>query len=142
MYLYRNNPLNARIVNKDILNNSISDFLGADFTVNQPASNIVEMEDKFLIELAVPGLSKEDFHVKLDKNYLIISSEKTKAEVVNEEKFTRKEFNYDSFKRSFMLPKSVNKEEISAEYVNGILSVSLLKREEEKEKDAIEIKIQ
>ena len=137
MYL-RKYPTNRRSFINDFANRSVADVVGRDFTVNQPSVNIVEEADQHLIHLAAPGLTKEDFKIKIDKDHLIISSEKEQTEAG---KFTRKEFNYSSFKRSFYLPKEVNKDGISAEYNNGILSVTLVKKEEAKEKDPVTIEI-
>ncbi len=141
MHFRRSNPFKLSVFADDIFNKSISDFLGSDHTLNQPASNIVELNDRFTIDLAAPGLTKEDFNIKLDKNYLIVSSEKKSEAESGEGKFTRKEFNYSSFKRSFLLPKEANQQEISASYNNGVLSITLLKKEEEQEKGAVEIEI-
>ena len=137
MYL-RKYPINRRSLINDFANRSVADVVGRDFTVNQPSVNIVEEADQHLIHLAAPGLTKEDFIIKIDKDHLVISSEKEQNETG---KFTRKEFNYSSFKRSFYLPKEINKDGISAEYNNGILNVTLLKKEEAKEKDPVTIEI-
>jgi len=97
-----------------------------------PATNIVENEDSFELELAVPGLNKEDFRIDIENNTLTISSEKKEEKEVKEKNYTRKEFAHGSFSRSFVLPKSVNTEKISAEYKNGILVMNIPKKEEEK----------
>lgn len=143
MYYTKGNPFNYRKFGNEIFNRSISDFLGADTTLNLPASNIVEESDRYILELAAPGLEKENFKITLGKNYITISAdtEEVKNENGEEGKFTRREYNYRKFKRSFMLPKMVNKEEISASYANGILAVTLLKKEEAKEKDPVVIEI-
>lgn len=96
-----------------------------------PSVNIVESKDAFEIELAVPGMSKDDFGINLENNVLTISSEKEMKDV-NERNFTRREFAYGSFSRSFTLPKTVDSEKINADYLNGILKVSLPKKEEVK----------
>ncbi len=96
-----------------------------------PASNIKESDENYTIELAVPGLDKGDFKIKLEKQLLTISSEKKDQKNNESEKYTRKEFQYSSFKRSWNLPESVNTEAISASYNNGILSVVLPKKQEE-----------
>ncbi|WP_454244324.1 Hsp20/alpha crystallin family protein [Psychroflexus sp. MBR-150] len=97
-----------------------------------PAVNIEEKEDKYSLELAAPGKSKKDFNIELDNDLLIISSE-TKDEKETEDKnFTRREFSYESFKRSFTLPDTVDANKIKANYKNGILYLDLPKREEAK----------
>jgi HSP20 family protein len=106
-----------------------------------PAANITEHEGEFQLELAVPGMNKEDFKIDVENNLLTISSEK---EMQNEEKdknYTRREFVYGSFSRSFTLPKSVNSDSIEATYKNGILQIVLPKKEEEKVKVKKEIAI-
>lgn len=100
-----------------------------------PSVNIIEKEDSFHIELAAPGLKNEDFKVNVHENVLTISVEK--KEETNEEKdnYTRKEFNYTSFKRSFTLPKTVDSDKIEATYTDGILQLTLPKKEEAKPKE-------
>jgi len=100
---------------------------------NIPAVNVKETENSFLVEVAAPGKKKEDFKIELNHNLLSISSE-TKEEHKSEEKekFTRREFSYSSFKRSFTLPDSIDNSKIKANYENGVLKIELPKREEAK----------
>jgi HSP20 family protein len=100
--------------------------------LNVPAVNITEEKDDFKVSLAVPGMKKEDFNIDIEGNMLTISSEKEEAKEEKEKKFTRKEYNYSSFSRSFTLPEDVNKEKIEARYENGVLILSLPKKEEAK----------
>jgi len=94
--------------------------------------NIRETEKEYVLELVAPGMNKEDFSVKIDDNLLTISAEK-KEEVSNEgEKFVHKEFKFQSFKRSFTLDEKINADAISAQYVNGVLTLNLPKKEEVK----------
>ena len=83
-------------------------------------------------QLAAPGLQKSDFNINIENDYLVISAEKKteKEETGNEGKFTRREFNYSSFKRSFQLDENINREGIAASYENGVLSITLPKKEE------------
>lgn len=108
-----------------------------------PAVNVKEDDGTFSLEVAAPGLNKEDFKVKVDKDILTISSEvENKTEDTDSAgKYTRKEFSYRSFQRSFTLPESVDGDGINAKYENGVLHVSLPKREEAKVKPAREIEI-
>lgn len=106
-----------------------------------PAVNVFEGKDDYRIEVAAPGLSKEDFKVSLDNDELTISSEKESTNESKEENVLRKEFNYNSFKRIFTLPDSVQGEKIKASHKNGILTVTVPKREEAKVKPVKEIKI-
>jgi HSP20 family protein len=108
---------------------------------NFPPANVQEHTDGYMIELAAPGRSKEDFTVKANQGILEISS---KTENKSEEKtdnFTRREFSLASFTRTFHLPESVNTENIGAEYKDGILRIALPKREEAKAQAPREIKI-
>ena len=94
--------------------------------------NIRETEKEYVLELLAPGFKKEDFAVNLHDNLLTISAEK-KEEALNEgEKHIRKEFKFQSFKRSFTLDEKINADAISAEYVNGVLTLNLPKKEEVK----------
>jgi HSP20 family protein len=108
-----------------------------------PAVNVTDNKENYIVSLAAPGLKKEDFRVDVEGNMLTISSEKEENKEQKEEKFTRKEYNYSSFSRSFSIPDEVNKEKIDATYKDGILMLTLPKFQEVK-KDAsakhIEIK--
>lgn len=106
----------------------------------RPAVNIKENETGYSLELAAPGFEKEDFKIDLDHDLLSISVEKENKTEEEKDGYTRREFNYSSFKRSFTLPESVDREKIQASYTNGILSVALPKKEQElKLKRAISI---
>ena len=106
------------------------------FGSTTPAVNIKETKDGFEVDVAVPGKSKEDFKIELNEDVLTISSEdKTeKEETTNDGRYTRREFSYASFKRSFHLPESVAQDKIEATYNNGVLEVVVPKKEEEKTK--------
>jgi len=108
-----------------------------------PAVNIKENDNEYNIEMAAPGLKKENFKINYDKGRLMISSEKKdQKEEKDESKITRREFCYQCFKRSFTIPEDeVNIDKISAKYENGILQISLPKREEAKPQPAKEIEI-
>ena len=108
-----------------------------------PAVNIRENDDQFTVEVAVPGMEKEDFQIDLDNNILTISSEKKTENEETNDKYTRREYSYQSFKRSFTLPKNVvDSDKIAATYKNGELVIAIPKREEAKPKPArlIEVK--
>ena len=113
-----------------ILNRSISEMVGSDFTLSIPSANVVEHDDNFQIILAVPGLEKSDFSISVDKkNQLIVSAEKKIRYFRKEPPSKRKEFNYSSFKRNFTLPETVDNNRIKAEYTDGMLTLTLLKKE-------------
>ncbi|HPE43117.1 MAG TPA: Hsp20/alpha crystallin family protein [Bacteroidales bacterium] len=97
-----------------------------------PAVNIRENEEGFVLEMAAPGIQKSDFKINLDNNVLTLSAEKQEEKEENTERFNRREFNYGSFCRSFSLPKTINLDKIKADYKDGILLVSLPKREDAK----------
>ena len=97
-----------------------------------PSVNIRESEDSFMLDLAAPGMKKEDFNINLDNNVLTISTEVKSEDEEKNEKYTRREFSYSSFCRSFSLPKSVDLDKIKADYSDGILNLTLPKREESK----------
>jgi len=99
-----------------------------------PAVNIVENNNEFVIEVAAPGMEKNDFKIELNRSLLTISSEKDEKKEVNDEKVLRREFTYSTFKRSFTLPQTVEPEKISATYKEGILLVTIPKKDESKEK--------
>jgi HSP20 family protein len=108
--------------------NELPAVAGKDWS-NLPPVNIVESKDAYELELSVPGRNKEDFHVNVEKGLLTISFEK-KEEVKNEDiKTVRKEFGYQSFKRSFSLDDKIDTEKIQAKYENGILKFLLPKKE-------------
>jgi HSP20 family protein len=112
-------------------------------SVSVPAVNIRETEDGFNVEMAVPGMKKEDFKVDLDQNLLTISAEE-KSENSDKDtngKYTRREFNYRSFKRVFTLPETANADKIHASYEDGVLAISIPKKEEAKPKPAKMIEI-
>lgn len=110
------------------------DWLGGveNFGGNLPAVNLKETDTDYAIELAAPGKKKEDFNIEIDHNVLAISSESKNQseEKDNVGKYTRREFNYSAFRRTFTLPESVNLEDINATYENGVLHVTLPKKQE------------
>ena len=110
-------------------------------TMNIPAVNITETKDDFQVVLAVPGMKKDDFKIDVEGNMLTISSENEETREEKDKKFTRKEYNYSSFSRSFTLPDEVNKEKIEAKYEEGVLKISLPRREEAKKNIAKHIAV-
>lgn len=127
-----------------LFNTTLADAMGTDFTVSSPSVNVEEHDTHFLMALAAPGLEKGDFNINVENNYLTISAEKkSESEESKEGKFTRREFNYSSFKRSFQLDENIKQEGITATYENGVLNITLPKKEENWKKPSattIEIK--
>ena len=120
-------------VDNDVLNWPKHIYSANNVTI--PAVNIKEGAEEFEVNIAAPGLTKSDFKIELNNDLLTISSEKKdEKEVRNGEQFTRKEFSYQSFTRSFTLPHSVDGENIGAKYENGILNLVIPKKEEAKPK--------
>ncbi|MBS1741896.1 MAG: Hsp20/alpha crystallin family protein [Bacteroidetes bacterium] len=105
-------------------------FMGR--TMNIPAVNITENKNEFEVALAAPGMKKSDFKIGVEGNMLTISSEKEESTEEKDKKFTRKEYNYSSFSRSFTLPEEINKEKIDARYEDGVLKICLPRKEEAK----------
>jgi len=97
-----------------------------------PAANISETADHFHVELAAPGLKKEDFKLKLEKDVLTVSVEQLNQNDQQERSYAKREFSYSSFVRAFTLPESANTESIQAKYNDGILCIDIPKREEAK----------
>jgi HSP20 family protein len=126
---------------RGIFNDDFGFFLKPVNSFNAPAVNVVENKDHYKVEMAAPGFSKDDFNVKVENNLLTLSGEKKSDVNKDDEKFTLKEFSHTSFSRSFTLPESVDSSRISGEYSDGILKVFIPKKEEAKDKGAVEIKI-
>lgn len=133
------------------ISNIFDDFFGGDFFPNPvpqnrrtvPAVNVKENEDEYFIEVAAPGMNKDDFKVEVNNNVLTISCEQEEKKEENGKGYTRREFCYSAFRRSFAIPRNeVDESKINASYKDGILQITLHKREEVKPKPSrmIEIK--
>ena len=109
---------------------SLIDDKSPSHSSTMPAVNIKELDSQFEIELAVPGIQKEDFAIEVEEGILSISSTQEEEQVNEKGKFTRREFSYNSFRRSFTLPDSVDPTKIDASYSNGVLRVLLPKHKE------------
>ncbi|MES2427127.1 MAG: Hsp20/alpha crystallin family protein [Bacteroidota bacterium] len=112
-----------------LLNDS---YLSEKIATRTPAVNIAETDNQFEIDLAVPGLSKEDIKINLDKNVLSVSADKKTETVDENKKFTKREYSFNSFSRSFNLPESADQSKIEADYTAGILKLTIAKKEEAK----------
>ena len=107
----------------------------------KPAVNIREDDKNYVLDFAIPGIDKKDLKIDMNEDTLTISSETKNETEENKEDYRRKEFSYTSFSRSFYIPENVNREKIEANYKDGILTVSLPKHEEEKNKITRKIEI-
>jgi HSP20 family protein len=135
-------PANNRFFFDDFFG---KEFFKTDFVKSNPAVNVKEDESQYSLELAAPGLQKEDFKVELQEGVLAVSAERKTETTEGDSKsnYTRKEFSYHSFKRSFSLDtETIDAESIAARYENGVLHVSIPKKakvEEEKKSKTISI---
>jgi HSP20 family protein len=130
-----------RFFENDFFDWSNKNFSNTNTTL--PAVNIKADENGYEVEMSAPGFDKNDFKIEINNNVLCISSEKeVENEIKEGQTFTRREFSYQSFSRSFTLPDSVESDKINARYDNGILKVHIPKKEEAKPKPAklIEVK--
>lgn len=122
----------------NLFNTTLSDVIGSDFALANPSVNIVEHEKHFTLDLAAPGLEKKDFNINIEDDHLVISAEKkSENEETEKGKFTRREFNYSVFKRSFYLDDTIHREGIHAAYENGVLRITLPKKEEILKKSSV-----
>ena len=130
-----------RMFEGDLMDWNTWNFAGTNSTM--PAVNVKENDNEYSIEVAAPGLSKKDFKVNYENGRLTISSEKKdEREEKDGDRITRREFSYRSFQRSFTVPEEVvDAEKIDAKYTDGILYLTLPKREEAKPRPARQIKI-
>ncbi|MHA7056371.1 Hsp20/alpha crystallin family protein [Aquimarina sp. M1] len=106
-----------------------------------PKVNIRETKNAYFVDMAVPGLKKSDFHIDLDNQILSISTETKDSDGSNGDQYTRREFGYASFKRSFSIPETIMEDKIEAAYSDGVLSIHLPKKEEAIQKPPRSIKI-
>lgn len=121
------NPFN------DLIESFFSDsYISDRITSKVPAVNIFETENEYHIELAAPGLKKEDFKINLDKNMLNISVEKRQETSEEDKRYNRREYSYTSFVRSFALPDTADDGRIDAQYHDGVLDIKVAKKEEAK----------
>ena len=127
---------------RDLFDWDVQNYSGTNTTI--PAVNVIESNDSFTVEMAAPGMTKKDFNIELENEILKISSEKeTSDELQEDDRYTRREFSYQSFVRTFHLPKSVvYVSKIHAKYENGVLRILIPKREEAKSLPPRKIAIQ
>lgn len=130
---FNNRTRNTAPYFNNVFDSLFSDAVTKNKMVSQsPNVNIYESETAYVIELAAPGLKKEDFQISLKKDTLAVWSEVKKDETQSAKDFTRKEFDYSSFARSFNLPDTADGDNITAEYKDGILNISISKKDDAK----------
>ena len=131
------NPLSDMVNN--LFDNDLGDFFGKRFS--DPAANIIESNEAFMLDVAAPGMKKDDFKINLENNILNISAEFEDQKREEGRNYTRKEFYYGSFNRAFTLPKTIDLESIKADYEDGILKITLPKKQDANVDIKKEIKI-
>ena len=132
-------PNNLADVFQNFFDSDFNDFFSR--RMSDPAANILESPEAFQLELAAPGMNKDDFKIHLENNILTVSADMEDEKREEGKNYTRKEFYYGSFSRSFTLPKIIDFDKIKADYDNGVLKVLLPKKEEAKLEVKKEIKI-
>jgi|SRR5687767_3494333 len=130
MLVVKNKKMNYPSVFDHLFNQELNSILGMDTQSQSPLVNIHEDETAYYVELAVPGISKDDISVKVEKNKLILSASTKKENETSKVNFLKKEFSYEHFNRSFTIPELADVSAIKAAYENGVLKVSLPKKPE------------
>lgn len=136
MTYFKLNPARRDLVNLfDVMDSVLGGKDMFELSRNQktitPAVNVKETKEGYTLELVAPGIAKEDLRIEVVKNLLTISYEEQEEKEETSDKYLRKEFGYRSFKRSFTLPELANKEDITASYAHGVLSLYIAKKEVE-----------
>ncbi|MFN8153021.1 MAG: Hsp20/alpha crystallin family protein [Bacteroidia bacterium] len=131
----KESPARTILNSVDLFNDFFNDFASPEFRKwSSPAVNISETDQAYKLQLAVPGLKKEDFKIAIEENTLVVSAEQKKEAAETTEKYTRKEFSFSSFTRRFNLPENVDQSGIAAGYEQGVMMITLPKKSEEKPK--------
>ncbi|MFV0391590.1 MAG: Hsp20/alpha crystallin family protein [Paludibacteraceae bacterium] len=138
---FTGNPFVDRFFDNDLMDWRTKNFSKTNTTL--PSVNVKENDNEFSIDVAVPGFDKNDFKIEVNNDVLTISSEKQEESEARDEKvhYSKREFSYQAFTRSFTLPDIADGDRVSAGYNNGILAVSIPKKEEAKPKAARTIEI-
>lgn len=112
----------------DFWKTGFADWAGGSWLATQPAVNIVEKADGFRVEIAAPGLAKEDFNINVEDNVLKISAKKESKKEEEGEMFHRREFSFNSFEHAFRLPNTIDADKLKATFKDGVLSIELPKK--------------
>ncbi len=144
---FKNSDYSDRnLLRPSVLGSFVNDFMNSDLMErnlfqSSPAVNITETNDKFIVEIAAPGMKKEDFKIEVENKVLNIRAEKKDEKNEVNSRFIRREFSYSMFERSFTLPENVSNEAIAAEYEHGVLKLHIPKKDDAKQKPVREIAI-
>lgn len=133
---FNNNPLFKR----DVFDFDM-DMPPSRLGINIPTANITENRKEYMVELAAPGLDRKDFNIELDGKTLTIRAEKENEDKKEEDQYTRKEYSFESFKRTFYISQPIKEDKIVAKYENGVLKVTMPKLNEEQLKTVQRIEI-
>ncbi len=125
---------------EDLFNKSIGDIVGGDISLNTPSVNTYETERAYVLDIATPGISKENINIEIEKNHLVISADLEKGS--EGPKFKRREFDYSKFSRRFKLKDDINLKKISASHNLGVLTITLPKLDAEVVNKKTKIKIE
>lgn len=118
-----------------------SDLFPSRLGINLPTANIIETPKEFKVELAAPGMERKDFVVEVENDTLTISAEKEEETKEGKGDYSRREYSFNSFSRSFALPENVKAANIDARYVNGVLTISVPKLQETPVKPAVKVAV-
>ncbi len=149
MALVRWSPYRDLMNIQDEFNRMIDRFFGRDFfgdlesistDVFYPAMDVKETKDKFIVTAELPGMKKEDIHIKFQDGALILEAERKEEKEEKDQNYHRRERHYGKFYRSFLLPTKIQADKINAKYKDGVLTIELPKAEEAKPKE-IEVKV-
>ena len=128
---FNNRTRNTAPYFNNVFDSLFTDALNKNHAISKtPGVNILESAESYTVEMAAPGLEKADFQINLKKDTLSVWAEKKADDAAPQKNYSRKEFDYLSFARSFVLPETVDAEKIAAEYVNGILTITIGKKVE------------
>lgn len=130
----------SSLIGKDLFDLD-SDFFPSRLGINVPTANITETPKEYKLELAAPGLERKDFNVEVDDHTLKISAEKEEEKKEKDGKYSRREYSFNSFSRSFTLPDDVKEGSIDARYENGVLKISIPKVKETEAKPAVKVAV-
>lgn len=125
----------------DLLNKSIGDIMGGETVVSRPLANVRETEKAYLLELAIPGVTKDQIRLGIEENQLFVRGAEKESAEESAETYSRREFNYLSFERRFALPEQADPEKVEAKLEHGVLHVTIGKKEKAQSQDSRTINI-